>query len=392
MGKDPMDAASPHSLTRLVPRRLRTLEAAVHDVWLHTLVSLFGRDGGPPSVWDSHPARVLFIRYDRVGDMVLCTGILRALARAYPGMLIDVLTTPSNALVLSHLPFIAEVIVHERRRWRDYPALFAHLARRRYDAVIDGLVLRPSVNSYTTTLMLASRAPCRIGSGGRPHDRVYNVPVQPPPEVYREHHVDHLARLAQPFGLGRHDADWRPTLAVTSLERSAAQQSWSAAAGHGPRVLVNISAGQPCRRWPDDHFAVALSELRARLPDARIVIVALEQDVVSANRLATLVDGMAVVPRLRELFGLVSQSDLVFTPDTGVTHIASAFGRPTLALLRRRAEYEMWVPYRTPSVTVFGPTEASLADLPASAVVDVLDDVVAMVANTIPLEAVRLRA
>jgi ADP-heptose:LPS heptosyltransferase len=373
-----VDASRASTLTRFVPRKLRALEAAAHAAWLRAMVALLAVDDGAPVSWHIRPTRVLFIRYDRVGDMVLCTGVLRALSAAHPRMTIDVLTTPANAPVLEHLPFIGDVIVHERRRWRDYPTLLTRLAARRYDAVIDGLVIRPSVNSYTTLLMLASRAPARIGSAGRPHDRVYNVRVAPPADIHREHHVDHLARLAEPFGIRAADADWRPTLVATPFEREAAIARWDAAPGDGPRILVNISAGQPCRRWPDGHFATTLSELRARRPDARIVIVALEEDRASATALANFVGGAAIIPRLRELFALVAETDLVITPDTGVTHIASAFARPTLTLLRRRTEYEMWVPYRTPSVNVFGPTEQSLADLDASTVVDALDEALAL--------------
>ena len=93
----------------------------------------------------------------------------------------------------------------------------------------------------------------------------------------------------------------------------------------------------------------------------------------SAARLAASIGGSAVVPALRELFALVAASDLVVTPDTGVTHIAAAFERPTLALMRRREEYERWVPYRTPGVNVFGPTEVQLSDLPVADVVAALD-------------------
>ncbi len=369
------------SLTRVVPRGFRALEASIHSAWLRSTVALFAQEGGPLWGWDAHPDRLLFIRYDRVGDMVLCTGVLRALARAYPGMLLDVLTTPGNADVLSHLPFVDEVITHERERWRDYPALFRRLAARRYDVVVDGLVLRPSVNSYTTLLMLASKARWRVGSAGRPHDGVYNVPVAPPRNVCREHHVQHLARLAEPLGVGPGDADWRPILVVTTLEREAARARWAAAAGYGPRILVNISSGHPCRRWPDDRFAIVLRELRARTPDARIVVVALEQDLTSAAYLAGSIGGGAGTPTLRELIALIAEADLIVTPDTAVTHIASAFARPTLALMRRRTEAEMWVPYRTPGVNVFGPTDASLADLPTSAVVDVLDEALSLAAS-----------
>ena len=285
------------TLTRFVPRALRSLEASGHSVWLRGLVRGFAPRGGPLPDWDAQPRRILFIRYDRVGDMVLSTGILRAIAAAHPRFSIDVLTTPANADVLAHVPFVDELILHERRRKRDYPRLIGRLRARRYDAVIDGLVIRPSVNSYTTLLMLASRAP---------------------------------------------------------------------------------SAAQACRRWPDESFAAMLLELRARARDARVIIVALEQDMASAARLAASVRGGAIIPTLRELFALVATSDLVVTPDTGVTHIAAAFERPTLALMRRREEYEPWVPYRTPGVNVFGPTEALLSDLPVARVVRALDSALAI--------------
>jgi hypothetical protein len=127
------------SLTRVVPRTLRALESAVHAAWLRATVALFAQDGGPLSGWDARPDRLLFIRYDRVGDMVLCTGVLRALARAYPGMLLDVLTTPGNAAVLSHLPFVDQVITHERstvaRVSRALPAPGRQALRRRHRRV-----------------------------------------------------------------------------------------------------------------------------------------------------------------------------------------------------------------------------------------------------------------
>ena len=141
---------------------------------------------------------------------------------------------------------------------------------------------------------------------------------------------------------------------------------------------MNISAAQACRRWPDESFAPTLAELRARARDARIVIVGLEQDRASVARLAASIGGSTVIPALRELFALVATCNLVVTPDTGVTHIAAAFERPTLALMRRRKEYERWVPYRTPGVNVFGPTETQLSDLPVAAVVIALDSALAI--------------
>jgi len=225
--------------------------------------------------------------------------------------------------------------------------------------------------------MIASRAHWRIGSAGRPHDFVYNVPVTPPATRYTEHHVDHLARLASPFGLGAADADWRPEIVLTPEERGDADARWNAISDAGPRVLVNLSAGHPERRWPDDRFAQVLAHLRRRAPNARVAVLALPEDRSSAQALAQLVGGAAVIPTVRELFALIARSDLVVTPDTAVAHAASAFVRPTLALLRRRAEYHIWVPYRTPGRNAFGDSEETIAGLPAERVIGALDELIA---------------
>jgi hypothetical protein len=53
----------------------------------------------PPEAprWNAHPYRVLFLRHDRAGDMVLSTGVMRAIARSHPGITLDVLASPLNA-------------------------------------------------------------------------------------------------------------------------------------------------------------------------------------------------------------------------------------------------------------------------------------------------------
>ena len=363
----------PQRLTRLLPTALRRIEPAFRAGWLRLALRILGGDGGPLPQWNERPYNLLFIRYDKLGDMIMCSGVLREIVRAHPSITVDVLTTPPNAPALEHLGFVREVILHERGEGPGLWSLARRLTAGRYDVVIDGLVWRPSVSTYTSKLMLASRARWRIGSAGRPHDFMYNVPVAPPATRWSEHHVDHLARLAAPFGIDP-STECRPEIALTTDECAAAEWRWDAVPGSGPRVLVNISAGHAERRWSDDRFARLLVHLRRRVPNARIVLIALATERASAEQLATLVHGVAITPTVRELFALVASADLVVTPDTAVSHIASAFVRPTLTLLRRRAEYHIWVPYHTPGRNVFGDEEATLAGLPVERVIEGLDD------------------
>lgn len=363
----------PHRLTRFLPTAIRRIEPTFRAACLRFALRNLGGEGGPLPEWNERPYNLLFIRYDKLGDMIMCSGVLREIVRAHPSIAVDVLTTPPNAPALEHLGFVRDVILHERGKGPGLWSLARRLAAARYDVVIDGLVWRPSVSTYTSKLMLASRARWRIGSAGRPNDFMYNVPVAPPATRWAEHHIEHLARLASPFGIGR-SAECRPEIVLTIDECAAAEWRWDAVPGSGARVLVNISAGHAERRWSDDRFAQLLAHLGGRVPNARVAVIALASERASAERLATIVHGVAMTPTVRELFAMVASADLVITPDTAVSHVASAFVRPTLTLLRRRAEYHIWVPYRTPGRNVFGDDEATLSGLPVERVIDGLDD------------------
>jgi ADP-heptose:LPS heptosyltransferase len=351
----------------------RSLESHARSGWLRLALGALTRHAGPLPDWDDGPRRVLFIRHDGIGDLIMSTGILRAMVAAHPSLVVDVLTSPDKAAVLENLPFVDRVLVHERGGGRSWLSLLRELRSRRYDAVIDGAVGRPSVNSYTARLLIACGARWRIGSSGRLNDFMFNVPVAPPACRQAEHHVAHLARLAAPFGLGAAAADWRPVLALTRDERLEAWHAWRNTPGRGQLVLVNLSAGSAERRWPDERFVALLARLRDRAPLARIIIVGLPHDRESVARLAQPAGALTLIPSVRQLIALVATADLVISPDTAVTHAASAFQRPTLALMRRREEFEMWTPYHTPGVCVFGDDPLTLNSLPTARVLSALD-------------------
>ena len=77
---------------------------------------------------------------------------------------------------------------------------------------------------------------------------------------------------------------------------------------------------------------------------------------------------------LSQLFATLSRGDLLISPDTAVTHAASAFRTPTLALQRKG--HGRWSPYGTPGRCVFGDDEKWLRDLPADRAVRALDDLI----------------
>jgi ADP-heptose:LPS heptosyltransferase len=335
-------------------------------------VGLFGGGRRPPLPdWRARPYRVLVIRDDGIGDLIVSIEILRAIAEASPTITLDLVASPQNAPLARTLTFVNEVFVHKRQfLLRAWP-LWRRLRRNRYDAVVDARVAVRNVNVQTTCLLLSTGAKWRIGLAGRGNDRVYTHKI----EVSNlPHWTDHVVALAAPFGVAPDSRDWRPRIPMSADDRAEADRVWRGVGEGRPRVLVNISVGHPERWWPPERFVPVLAQLRMRLPKATIMLAGMPKDQETAERLAAPVDGQAVPLSLHRVIAVVATADLLISPDTSITHAASSFQTPTLTLQRKDTGH--WSPYKTPGGVVFSDSPKNITALPADRVVRALDTLI----------------
>jgi ADP-heptose:LPS heptosyltransferase len=348
---------------------LRALENAARRVFLRGLVGLLGGRAAPPLPdWRARPYRVLFIRDDGIGDFIVSIEIMRAIAESSPTITFDILASPQNAPIARTLPFVNEVIVHRREFLLKAAPTWRLLRGNRYDAVVDGRVAVRNVNMQTTCLLLATGAPWRIGLAGRGNDHVYTVKI---PEENLAHWTDQVVALAAPFGVAPNSRDWRPHIPMPAALRAEADATWSAVGTGRPRVLVNLSVGHPERWWPPERYVPVLRRVRERLPNAAIMIVGMPAELATAESLAAPVGARVVARSLHQVMAAVATADLLISPDTSVTHAASAFETTTLCLQRK--DTGQWSPYKTHGRVVFSDDPKRVAPLPSERVVAALD-------------------
>lgn len=359
--------------------KLQDIERGWRVLWMRAIAGMLpgARTTAPPP-WRDRTYRVLFVRYERIGDMIMSTGMIRALAQSQPTVQLDVLTAPACAPVLAHNPHVRKVLTLDRRSWQDYLRLMGEVRDQHYDVIVDGRINNPRVFTSTPLIMLASGAPYRIGVGGGNNDLVYNVRVTPYDRSVP--YIEGSKPLSIPFGVDPTRVEWRPEIWLSDGERADAEGVWiqAGAAAGGTRLLVNLSASEPKRRWPDGKFTAALRHIRSRFKGIHIVVIGLPAEWESVRTVAEDVEALAVqTPRLRQALALVGTSDAVFTPDTSISHAASAFTRPSLVLLKR--DHHPYAPYQTPGEIVFWDGER-IEPLPyeqvAAALERVLRDVV----------------
>jgi ADP-heptose:LPS heptosyltransferase len=348
-----------------------SIEAAVRSAFSWTLVRLFGGTASMPIPdWQARPYRILFIRDDGIGDLMVSMELIRAIAEVSPRFTVDLLCSPSNAAFGRTLPFVNEVIVHKRQFLLKAWPTWRRLRRNRYDVVIDGRVAIANVNKQTLCLMLATGAPWRIGIAGRRNDRVYSVPIYLN-EI--RHWIDAIVALGQPFGIAGDSRNWRARLPLGADERRRAEEIWHREGGGRPRVLVNLYSAGAERQWPLDQFSELLRGLRARLPGATIIIPTMPGGDSASSAVADAGRAAAVPLSLADVTAVTASADLVISPDTAITVIASAFQVPIVALMRKNTH--QWVPYEMRGRVAYSDDPRSLRQLPTERVVAAVNDV-----------------
>jgi ADP-heptose:LPS heptosyltransferase len=233
---------------------------------------------------------LLVLRALGLGDLLTAVPALRGLRRARPGHRL-VLAAPAGLAPLAALTGAVDAVLPRtglagRPLRTDRPAVAVNLHGR---------------GPESTALLRATR-PGELWSYGLG-----------PQWTDGGHEVDRWCRLLGHYGVPADPAD-------LALERPAVTSPAPGA------VVLHPGAASGSRRWPVRRYAAVAAALRA--DGHRVVVTAgpAERD------LAAAVGAEPVRTDLLELAALVADASLVVCGDTGVAHLATAYGTPSVLL------------------------------------------------------------
>lgn len=280
--------------------------------------------------------RVLLVRTDRVGDLVLATPCIQAVKEAWPSCEVTFLASGYGAPVLENNSYLDRLLVY----WGESAGELAEtLKRYAFDAVV---CLFP-----TFTLSVAffkAGIPVRVASGFRWYQWLYNKRTylrrSQALKKEWEYNLD-LLRL-----LGWQGEYLRPRVYLSPQEEEwardvARKEGW-------PEEFVALYPGGGREmRWPLHHFTVLAELLRERGLAVVVFWGPGEEDLAGALRKA----GAFVAPptNLRQLMALISLAKAMVANNTGPMHIGAALGLPLVQLFdpRRACNPARWGYYGT---------------------------------------------
>jgi ADP-heptose:LPS heptosyltransferase len=313
-----------------------------------------------------------------MGDTVLMTSLARAIARSHGTIEVDALVRAPFVSVLNGVPNVRQVIPFDctEERRNPGPALMVQLRRQRYDVVIDGMINvdgwgRTGFPTAAIMLLLATGAPYRIGQGGMRNSYIMNLPVTVDRTLLQ---VERAGAMAEPFGVDLKATDWRPELVLTDAERAGAEGRWATVTPIGTRafrLLVNVTSTEAARRWRDERMVEVIRRVRAQRPGLVALITGLPSEEARIRAMAEAAGVGASIQPMRDALALCAASDALLSPDTGITHVATAFSRPTVVLMQH--DNWMWAPYKLPSRVLIAGDRASLDSISSDTVFDALD-------------------
>lgn len=275
--------------------------------------------------------RVCVVRLGGMGDILLATPALRAVAERFDTDQIDYVVGKGMQDAVTGIPYVRRVLTFNKDGQDARPANFrrflADLGAQRYDLFLN---FHPSVK--TVLMGLASRAPKVI---------TFKKDRRRQPDTGRVRHaIDDFTKELKPLGIDS-VADRRMDFFVSDAARASVREKLRDLGGIGgdaPYLVANPAATRDINRWPPDRFTALLNRLSSEVPGLRLVLSGGPGDVELASGIAGGVRPEARLLNLagrvsvKELGALLAGADCVVTADTGPLHIASAVGAPIVCL------------------------------------------------------------
>ena len=253
--------------------------------------------------------RILFITLSNIGDAVMTTPVLAALRERYPEARFDIVADARSAALFEHFDALGDIILkHKNVGWRDKLAFVRQLRRKRYDLIVD---LR------TDGLSWLLRARRRLNKIRQRAVDTHSV----------TQHFQALAPL-----LGKLPAP--PTQLWIPASAHAAAAEWLSSLPGTRWLALGPGANWDGKIWDAAHFVALVNQCAGQFDGVVLLGGPADRARAEAMRLQLKLPSVDLCGHtgLLEAAAVLARARVFVGNDSGLGHLASAVGAPTLTV------------------------------------------------------------
>jgi len=282
------------------------------------------------------PQKILIVRTDRVGDVLLSTPVIKNLREAYPHAHIAFMCRPYTKEVLEGNPYLDEIIVYDK--YGKHKSFFASvtfslfLRKKHFDWAV---ILHPTNRVHLVTFF--ANIPLRIGWNKKLPHLLTQALVYLKKEGLKhemEYTLDILRALEVPI------VDKRIYFALRDEDEAHIDKLLHERRVGGDDFIITVHPSASCvsKRWPQDYFCRLIELLQEAMNPIIVLVTSRDERQYAeeiAKRFPRAIDLRGALS-LGELAALINRSALFISNDSGPVHIAASLNIPVISLFGRK--------------------------------------------------------
>jgi len=295
--------------------------------------------------------KILIIKLDHLGDLLLSTPSLKLLRRAYPDAHISMVVGPWGEKLMKDCPFLDRVIVYrpgwmeqgkkKKVYWAETLDLIRLLRRERYDLFFE---LRGDL--FSILIGFVAKIPYRIGFGVAGGGWLLTNEVTQDNE---KHQIEIMLDIVTEVAPQNIDPDLNPELWLTDQERRWARQYLSNLgidSNRWPLIGIHLGAGYPSKQWKVEKYARLIKRLTEELK-AKILLVGGKEEEKYRASIQDDQDVYSAIGKcdIRQTAALLECCHLFVGNDSAPAHLAAAAGVAVVVVFCAANSSARWGPF-----------------------------------------------
>ena len=280
--------------------------------------------------------KILIVRLDRIGDVVLSTPVIKALRDAYPKSRISFLTGPHCREILEGNPHLDEVIIYDKKeRERGILGNLRFISRLRKIKFDLAVILHPTNRSHLIAFLAG--IPERVG-----YDKKMGIlltkKIPHLKQLGLKHEIDYTLDILRYIGI--EPKERRLCMPINDDSELKVGDIFAKCGIKEGDLVITLNPGGSCpsKRWGLENY-IKVGNDAARRYGARIVVICGSLDKSLGDNVADSISAKAVNLSGRttvgDLASVLRRSRLLISNDSGPVHIACAVGTPVIAIFGR---------------------------------------------------------